>query len=128
MNKVIAFLGESEMGRFYYPYFCSSLTQLATTLGNPPEDSRGLDFAIQAIMYERDVIYFRVEEEGFSIKDYIKSFEIIKDKKKVKRLDAICIPGVGDIEIILQLDPICKLHSSIIITTQKDLFDYLLAE
>ncbi|NGX34725.1 MAG: hypothetical protein K1060chlam1_01078 [Candidatus Anoxychlamydiales bacterium] len=128
MNKVIAFLGESEKGRFHYPYFCSSLEQLATNLGNPPEDSRGLDFAVQALMYERDVIYFRVNQEGFNIKDYIHSLEILKDKTKVKKLDAICIPGVGDKEIILKLDPICKSHKSIIITTQKDLFDYLLFE
>ena len=127
MQKVIAFLGESEMGRFHYPYFCYSLTQLATILGNPPEDSRGLDFAVQAIMYERNVIYFRVEEEGYSTKDYMQSIDIIKDKNKVKRLDAICIPGVGDKEIIFQLGPICKSHNSIIITSEKDLFDYLLS-
>ncbi|NGX36782.1 MAG: hypothetical protein K1000chlam1_01635, partial [Candidatus Anoxychlamydiales bacterium] len=45
---------------------------------------------------------------------------------KVKNLDAICIPGVGSANIIDSLDPICKKHSSIIITTEKDLFDYLI--
>jgi len=127
MNKVIALLGESEIGRFHFPYFCSSLSQLATTLGNPPSNSKGIDFAIQAIMYERDIIYFRVEEEGFSIKDYMQSIDIIKDRNIVKRLDAICIPGVGDKEIIIKLDPICKSHNSIIIFSEKDLLDYLLS-
>ena len=127
MNKVIALLGESEMGRFHYPYFCNSLTQLATTLGNPPEDSRGLDFAVQAIMYERDVIYFRVEEEGNSLEQYMKSIEILKDKNRVKKVNAICIPKVGDREIISNLDLICKMHKSIIIMSEKDLFDYLIS-
>lgn len=128
MNKIIALLGESEKGRLHYPYFCKNLIQLQNFLGNPPEESQGLDFAIQALMYERDVIYFRVQEEGFNVKDYIKSFEIIKDKTKVKKLDAICIPGLSDKEIILKLARVCKSHSSIIITTQKDLFDYLLSK
>ncbi len=128
MKKVIALLGESEFGKFHYPYFCNSLEQLVITLGNPPQDSKGLDFAIQAIMYERDIIYFRVNEEGYSTDDYVYSFKIIKNRKKIKKLDAICIPGLSDKELISELDPICKLHSAIMITTQKDLFDYLLSK
>jgi len=128
MTKVIALLGESEIGKFHHPYFFRSLEHLATTLGNPPLNSQGIDFAIQAIMYERDVIFFRVEEEGYSLDDYMKSLKIIKNKKLIKKLDAICIPGLSDKKIISKIDPICKFHRSIIITTQKDLFDYLLSK
>jgi len=126
MNGPIAFFGESEKGRFNYPYFCYSLYQLADTFGNPIEESLGLELAIQAIMHEREIIFFRVQEEGFSINDYLKSFEILKDKNKIKKLCAICLPKVGDHLILDSLDPICKIHKSLIITTQKDLFDYLL--
>ena len=59
MKNLIALFGESEKGRFHYPYFCKSLYQLADIFGNPPKDSLGLAFAIQALMYERFVIYFR---------------------------------------------------------------------
>ncbi len=127
MNGPIAFFGESEKGRFHYPYFCYSLYQLADTFGNPPDDSLGLTFAIQAIMYEREIIFFRVQEEGFSIDDYMKGFEALKDTNKIKQLCAICLPKVGDHIIIDSLYPICQLHKSLIITTQKDLFDYFLS-
>jgi len=122
----VALFGMSEKGRFNYPYTCQTLAELADTFGNPPEDSLGLIFAIQAIMYEREVIFFRVQEEGFLEEDYIKGFEYLKDK--VKSLDAICIPKVGNPIIIDKLDPICKKFNSIIITTEKDLFDYLIAK
>jgi len=127
MYYTIALFGESEMGRFHYPYFCNSVAQLADTFGNPPPDSQGLSLAIQALMYDRDIIFFRVEEEGYSLDDYLKGFEILKDKNRVKNLDAICIPKVSYHTIIDSLTPICKLHSSLIITTQKDLFDYLIS-
>jgi hypothetical protein len=127
MNYLIALFAESEKGRFHYPYFCDNLIQLAEIFGNPPEESLGLHFAIQAIMYERQIIFFRVQEEGFSIKDYMKGIEILKDKNKIKHLNAICLPKVGNHIIIDSLDPVIKLHRSIIITTEKDLFDYLLS-
>lgn len=127
MNKPIALFGESEKGKFHYPYFCNNLPQLADTFGNPPEESLGLVFAIQAIMYERQIIFFRVKEEGFSIDDYMKGIEMLKDRGKIKKLSAICMPKVGNHLILDELDPICKLHSSIIITTEKDFFDYLLS-
>lgn len=127
MNGYIAFFGESEKGRFHYPYFCNSLIQLAETFGNPPEESLGVPLAIQAIMYEREIIFFRVDEEGYSIDDYIKGFEILKDKNKVKKLSAICMPKVSNNLIINSLNSICEIHKSLIITTEKDLFDYLLS-
>lgn len=126
MDGPIAFFGESEKGRFHYPYYCYSLHQMVETLGNSPEESLGLTFAIQALMYEREIIYFRVSEEGFSIHDYMKGFEILKDINKTKKLSAVCLPRVGDNKIIDSVEPISKLHKSLIITTQKDLFDYLL--
>ena len=127
MNGPIAIFGESQKGRFHYPYFCNSLYQLADTFGEPPNDSLGLNLAIQAIMYERDIVFFRVSEEGFSIHDYMKGFEILKNKNKIKELCAICLPKVGNHLILDRVDPICKIHNSLIITTQTDLFDYLLS-
>lgn len=127
MDGPIAFFGETQKGRFHYPYFCYSLYQLADTLGNPPQESLGLAFAIQAIMYEREVVFFRVQEEGYSINDYMKGLEVLKNKKKIKHLCAICLPKVGDRVILDTVSSICDLHHSLIIITQKDLFDYLLS-
>jgi hypothetical protein len=36
------------------------LPQVVDFLGNPPAGTEGLFFAIQAILYERDVLFFRV--------------------------------------------------------------------
>jgi len=127
MNGPMALFGETEKGRFHYPYFCSSLFQLSDIFGNPPEESLGLTFAIQAIMYERQIIFFRVQEEGYSIDDYMKGIEILKNQSKIKNLCAICIPKVGNHVIINSLNPICQLYKSLIITTEKDFFDYLLS-
>jgi len=46
-------------------------------------------------------------------------------KGKIGTIDAICLPGVGDTEIIDQTEPLCYLHKSIVITTEKDFYDYL---
>ncbi|MES2122361.1 MAG: hypothetical protein V4492_06245, partial [Chlamydiota bacterium] len=67
MRLKIFLFGEAEKGDYCTPFVCKSLPQLADTFGNPPEESRGLMYAVQAILYERELIYFRVKEEGFSI-------------------------------------------------------------
>ncbi len=126
MLKRIAIFGESETGKYSFPYLCNSLYQLADTLGNPPKDSLGLILAIQALMYEREVIFFRVKEEGFSFDDYIEGCKYLKNKKNINYLDAICTPKVGCSKIINETFLICKIHQSIMIISEKDFFDYLL--
>lgn len=122
MRHVVALFGEAEKGQFKKAYFLHDLPQLMDFLGNPPPDSEGLFFAVQALLYEREIIYFRVQEEGFSRTDY---FSGLKTLEKVKQLNALCLPGVGDAEIFRASDPVCELHKSPLITTQKDLYDYL---
>ena len=125
MQKKVVLFGESEKGKYQFPYLCNTLFQLADTFGHPPEDSLGLFFAIQALMYERQVYFFRVKEEGFSIDDYLAGINFLKNKSKVKNLDAICLPNVGSTEIINATDDVSKIYNSIIVTTEKDLYDYL---
>ncbi|HSX37236.1 MAG TPA: hypothetical protein VLE95_00205 [Chlamydiales bacterium] len=122
MNHIVALFGESEKGQFKKPYILQELPQLIDLLGNPPQDSEGLFFAIQALLYQREIIYFRVQEEGYSQCDYLSGFKYLET---VKRLDALCLPGVGDADILAAIQPICDIHKSMIISTQKDLFDYL---
>jgi hypothetical protein len=122
MRHTVALFGESEKGEFKKPYVLHELPQLVDFLGNPPQGSEGLFFAIQALLYKREVIYFRVEEEGFSLDDYMIGF---KRLEPLKRLHALCLPGVGDAEILEASQRLCEIHKSAIISTQKDLFDYL---
>jgi hypothetical protein len=123
--RTIFLFGEAEKGEFCTPLLCKSLPQLAETFGNPPEESLGILYAVQALMYERELIFFRVKEEGFSVPDYMRGIHLLKNKEVFRDVAAICMPGVGDAEIIDATNPICSLYRSFLITTEKDLYDYL---
>jgi hypothetical protein len=123
MKQIIALFGEAEKGAFKVPHILHQLPQLMDLLGNPPADSEGIFFAVQSILYNRQLIYFRVPEEGFSREDYFAGFQYLKEK--TKQLNALCLPGVGDPDILQASEGICHLHKSFLITNQKDLYDFL---
>lgn len=126
VDHIVALFGEAEKGEFRRAHFCQTLVDLANKLGEPPsEDSQGLEYAIQALLYNREVLYFRVHEEGFSIQDYLLGLSYLEDRKLIPRVSAICLPGVGDDKIIEASSSICALHKSFLILTDKDLYDYL---
>jgi hypothetical protein len=120
---MIALFGEAERGQWEKPHLVRDLPALVDLLGNPPEESLGLFFAIQAIMYEREVLYFRVQEEGFSKTDYFFGLKTLKGK--AYPIQGLCMPGVGDPEILDASTSICKIHNTHLIITEKDLYDYL---
>lgn len=119
MQRVIALFGESEKGQWEKPHLIKGLPELIDLLGNPPPETEGLFFAIQALLYEREVIYFRVQQEGFSKEDYFSGLNILKNKSQTKQLHAICMPGVGNSEIINATNPVCEIHKTHLIITQK---------
>lgn len=122
----IALFGEAQKGEFQTAYFCKNLAQLSDFLGEPPtEECLGLQFAIQALLYEQGVIFFRVREEGFSANDYLFGLNFLINKDLFPSISALCLPGVGDATIIEETTPICEMHKSILIVTEKDLYDYL---
>jgi hypothetical protein len=121
----IALFGEAEKGDFRTAYYCRSLDQLVEYVGNPPEESRGLFYAVQALLYKHNLIFFRVKEEGFSSQDYINGLKCLESQHLLSKISAICIPGVGDFEIIDAMTPLCKAYHNFLITTESDLFDYL---
>lgn len=125
MKQIIALFGEAEKGAFKIPHRLTQLPQLVDLLGNPPGDSEGLFFAVQAILYNRDILFFRVAEEGFSRIDYMSGLKTLEDREKIKKVNALCLPGVGDPEILAASEDVCHLHKSFLITNQKDLYDFL---
>lgn len=127
MILTVALFGEAEKGELHVPYLCRSLSELADQFGQPPPESRGLFLAVQALLYRRHLLFFRVKEEGFSRNDYFKSVHFLEDRLLVPELSAICTPGVGDSEVLDALTPICTMHASILITTVHDFYDYLTA-
>lgn len=123
----VAMFGEAERGKYHIPYSCDSLAELLDTFGNPPPESQGLFFATQALLYDWSIIFVRVKEEGFSRKDYLLGIKYLEEHKRVRKLHALFLPGVGDADIIKATEEICSFHQSILITTEHDLYDYLSA-
>lgn len=125
MRPVFLF-GEAERGEFCTPYLCRSLPQLADTLGNPPVESEGILYAVQALLYKKEVLFFRVKEEGFSAPDYMRGLKLLQSRERnTFSISAICLPGVGDAEILEATGTVCALHKSLLILSEKDLYDYL---
>lgn len=123
--NTLALFGEAEKGTFRIPHLLQSLPQVMEALGNPPPDSRGLYYAVQALMYNYNLIFFRVEEEGFSYHDYFSGLHILEKESLFDDVSAIFLPGVGDAEIIDAVIPLCQYYQSIYITSEADLYDYL---
>jgi hypothetical protein len=122
----MALFGEAEKGDFNTPYHCKNLPQLAHLLGNPPPESKGLHYAVQALMYHKDLLFFRVKEEGFSVQDYYFGLRLLERENIISDVAAIAIPGVGNREIIEAVTPLCLIHKNIIIISEPDLYDYLM--
>mgnify|MGYP001757265868 FL=1 len=120
----IALFGEAEKGDFAKPLHFQSVNKLAEFLGNPPKESLGIFFAIQALLYNREVFFFRVQEEGFSQNDYFTGLTNLENEI-IGEISAIGLPGVGDQNIINLSTNICETYKRILITTEKDLYDYL---
>ena len=125
LPHTVVLFGESEKGEYHTAYFCHTLSQLMQNLGNPPDGSRGLYFAVQALMFKRSLLYFRVKEEGFSTDEYFQGLKLLKNQELIPNLIALCLPGVGDSEIINEGSSICESYNSVLVTTEADLYDYL---
>lgn len=127
MLHTVALFGEAERGVFHLPILIKSVQELSEKLGNPPEESQGISLGIQALLYERLVIYFRVENEGFSKDDYVKGLRVLHEDlpQNWGHLSAVCLPGVGDVDILDATDTVTHRHKSLILTTEKDFYDYL---
>jgi hypothetical protein len=125
MRKTIFLFGEAEKGEFCTPIHCKTLPQMVDTLGHPPGESRGVHYAVQTLLCDREVFFFRVQEEGYSREDYMRGLKLIQSKEIFTPVSAICMPGVGDAEIIDASNPVCDLYKIFLIIDEKDLYDYL---
>ena len=124
-TNTIALFGEAERGACQHPYFCESLEQLLDLFGHPPPDSRGIEMAIQALLYHHSLIFFRVQEEGFSLEDYHKGLYILQHGHLIPHLAALAIPGVGNPIIVQKSQEVCAFHKGILLFQENDLYDYL---
>lgn len=125
MKGTIFLFGAAEKGASCQPIMLNSLDDLLHQMGNPPSETEGIHYAIQALLFKYGLIYFRVSEEGFSYGDYMLGLKWLKKTPLHPHLTAICLPGVGDEDVIQDATSVCLQHQSILIISQKDLYDYL---
>lgn len=125
MKGTIFLFGAAEKGAACQPISLSSLEELLLKLGHPPAESEGIHYAIQSILYQHGLIYFRVAEEGYSYGDYMLGLKWLKKTPLYPHLSAICLPGVGDEDLIQSATSICLQQRCLLILSEKDLYDYL---
>ncbi len=121
----VALFGEAERGSFNEVYHCRSLPDLVHKLGNPPENTKGLHYAIQSILFGHDLLFFRVKEEGYGMDDYLRGIGFLEKLDANQDLLALCLPGVGSEEIFKACSSICKKHHSVLVTNESDFYDYI---
>lgn len=120
----IFLFGEAEKGAKGNPTLCISILQLFETFGHPPEDSKGIEYAIQFLNYGREILFFRISQEGFYPEDYFQGLMLLKKKEIPLKIAALCLPGVGDADILNAATPACKIYKTFLILSEKDLYDY----
>lgn len=125
-SSIVALFGEAEKGDLHTIYFCSSLGQLFDFFGHPPRDTLGLFYAIQALLYGKSLIYFRVQEEGLSDKDYLFGLHLLREySSSIPKLNALFLPRVGTRTIIDEGLDLCQANQGILLMQEADFYDYL---
>lgn len=125
MNTIaIALFGEAERGEYSKLHYLRSVEELRDRLGEPPPESKGVHLAIQTLLQGRELLFCRVEEEGFSHQDYLYGLQTLKTLSDPSPT-ALCLPGVGNSEIIGASTHVCMVHKSLLIISESDLYDFL---
>ena len=126
MDYTIAMFGEAERGEFRTAYFVRTYPAAGWNfLAIRPLTAKACFYAVQALLFKRNIIFFRVVEEGFSTQDYLTGVHLLRQQQLIRQLDAICIPGVGDPQVIDAMQPLCLHYHSILISNEADFYDYL---
>lgn len=124
-KKTIVIFGESKEGEFQKLIFLNTLPDLANKIGEPTETGTGVHMAIQAMLFNHDILFYKVTEEGFSTNDYLAGLKLLEKDTLSSSLAAIALPGVGTSEILNAASSLCALHKSLLIITEKDLYDFM---
>ncbi|MCI5051732.1 MAG: hypothetical protein MRY21_01185 [Simkaniaceae bacterium] len=125
MHDLIALFGEAELGEFRRLIFLGSIQECCKRLGNPPSNTLGVGIAVQTLMFQRHVVYIRVNEEGYSDEDYFQGLELLKAQNSLPQLSAVCMPGVSNPLIIDEAMKVCKQERALFISLERDLYDML---
>ncbi len=123
MKKTIAIFGESKEGPLKTLLLLRSLPNIVEIIGNPTETGLGVHMAIQAMLFGREVLFYRIEEEGFQRENYAFGCKLLETHPRKDDLAAIALPGVGDSTILSLAQKIIP-SGTILLLTEKDLYDF----
>jgi hypothetical protein len=127
-EPVVALFGAAQKGELKTAYYCKDVLQLFEHFGEPPEESEGLFFAIQALLYGKQLVYFRVREEGESVEDYLYGLDFLRDlHHPLIAIKALFLPGVASKELLEVSCKLCLSHQSLLIMNDRDFYDFLTA-
>ena len=125
-KSAIALFGEAEKGQHNTFYRCKTLDELFYFFGEPPKESEGLYHAVQAILYDRLLLYFRVHEEGISLDDYELGLDLLqKELQSLPPLGALFLPRIGEKEIVEEGLQLCQTNGSLLLFQASDFYDYM---
>ena len=118
-NKLcLAIFGQTEKGSLGSVYAIDNLTELFNKLGCATIDSKAIFYAIEAIYYDRKVLFVPVKEEGSNLEEYREGIK----KLKQHSVDAIFVPGVGNASLLSFATSTLK---AVVFMTGEDTYDYL---
>ncbi|AHK63615.1 hypothetical protein BOKEGFJH_00736 [Chlamydia avium] len=126
MKFTIALFGEAEKGSYDVAYLCHSAADLYDHLGSSQKITKsGISLAIQALMYNYDVLYFRVREEGYCVDSYFFGLHFLNTQTTLKNIIAMGLPGVGDQYLIEASKSLCQKYKSLLLFFEQDFYDLL---
>ena len=126
MGLLVFLFGEAKKGPYCRPIKCSRVEELPELLGEPPEESLGIGYAVQTLLSSHQLLYFRVHEEGLSFKDYQAGLKWLSKSKEP--IAALGLPGVGNQQLLEKAGEICTRKRAILLVSEGDLYDLLTSQ
>ncbi len=124
-KRTVIIFGESKEGKAQNLFFINSLPNLAVGLGEPTATGVGIHMAIQALLLKKEVLFYKVTEEGFNADQYLFGFKLLEKESQNLSIAAIALPGVGSSEILDIAKNQCELHKTLLILNESDLYDFM---
>lgn len=98
-EKVVVF-GQAETGPFERLTPVRCVEELFDSFGSPPEDSAGINLALQSLFFFKECFYFRVSSEGENLKEYYHGLHRLAKWDCPDFFCSLFLPGVSDPELI----------------------------
>lgn len=123
---MIAIFGEAEIGSFKSLITLNSIPELTDKLGRPTKKGIGIHMAIQAILYDREILYYRIpNEEEPSCKEYLHGLNLLGRSTFINPLVAIALPAVNHRDILYRAKHLCHHCKILFLPNERDLYNFI---